>query len=216
VSISVFLADDHRIVRDGLRKLIEARAEMRVVGESGEGRATVREVCRLQPDVALLDIAMPGLNGIEAAREIRRRCPAVEVVILSMYSTTEHVYRALEAGARGYLLKECAGSEVIEAIRAAKAGRRFLSVKMPAHEVEAYLRRREAGQTASPLDRLSQREREILQLVVEGKSSADIAGIVFLSPKTVETYRSRLMKKLGVGDLPELIRYAVANGLTPP
>ncbi len=216
MTISVFLADDHRIMRDGLRKLIEARPDMRVVGESGEGRETISEVCRRKPDVVLLDIAMPGLNGIEAAREIRRRCPEVEVVMLSMHSTTEHIYRALEAGARGFLLKECAGSEVIEAVRAAKAGRRYLSVKMPESEVEAYLKRREAGKTASPLDRLSPREREILQLVVEGQSSADIAKIVFLSPKTVETYRSRLMKKLGVADLTELIRYAVANGLTPP
>ncbi len=216
MNISVFLADDHRIVRDGLRKLFEARADMRVVGESGEGRETVGEVGRLKPDVVLMDIAMPGLNGIEAAREIRRRFPRVEVVILSMHSTTEHVYRALEAGARGYVLKECAGSEVIAAVRAAKAGRRFLSLKIPESEIEAYLERRAAGRTASPLDRLSAREREILQLVVEGKSSADIARIVFLSPKTVETYRSRLMKKLGVGDLTELIRYAVANGLTPP
>jgi len=161
MNISVFLADDHRIVRDGLRKLFEARADMRVVGESGEGRETVGEVGRLKPDVVLMDIAMPGLNGIEAAREIRRRFPRVEVVILSMHSTTEHVYRALEAGARGYVLKECAGSEVIAAVRAAKAGRRFLSLKIPESEIEAYLERRAAGRTASPLDRLSAREREI-------------------------------------------------------
>ncbi|MCX6559789.1 MAG: response regulator transcription factor [Candidatus Aminicenantes bacterium] len=215
MTVSVYLADDHRIMRDGLRTLIEARPGLRVIGESGDGRVTVREVVRLKPDVVLLDIAMPGLNGIEAAREIRRRCPAVEIIILSMHSTNEHVYRALEAGARGYLLKECAGPEVIEAVLAAKAGRRYLSGKISEREVEEFRRRREAGKTASPLDRLSPREREILQLVVEGKSSAAIAKIVFLSPKTVETYRSRLMKKLEVADLPSLIRYAVANGLTP-
>jgi DNA-binding NarL/FixJ family response regulator len=215
MTISVFLADDHRIMRDGLRTLIEARPGLRVVGESGDGRAAVREVARLRPDVVLMDIAMPGLNGIEAAREIRRRCPTTEIVILSMHHTTEHVYRALEAGARGYLLKECAGAEVIQAVQAAKAGKRYLSGKISATEVDAVMKRREEGLTASPLDRLSPREREILQLVVEGKSSAAIAKIVFLSPKTVETYRSRLMKKLGVDDLPSLIRYAVANGLTP-
>ncbi len=215
MTISVFLADDHRIMRDGLRTLIEARPGLCVVGESGDGRAAVREVARLKPDVVLMDIAMPGLNGIEAAREIRRRCPTTEIVILSMHHTTEHVYRALEAGARGYLLKECAGAEVIEAVQAAKAGKRYLSGKISATEVDAVMKRREEGLTASPLDRLSPREREILQLVVEGKSSAAIAKIVFLSPKTVETYRSRLMKKLGVDDLPSLIRYAVANGLTP-
>ena len=215
MTISVFLADDHRIMRDGLRTLIEVRPGLRVVGESGDGRAAVREVVRLKPDVVLMDIAMPGLNGIEAAREIRRRCPTTEIVILSMHHTTEHVYRALEAGARGYLLKECAGAEVIEAVQAAKAGKRYLSGKISATEVDAVMKRREEGLNASPLDRLSPREREILQLVVEGKSSAAIAKIVFLSPKTVETYRSRLMKKLGVDDLPSLIRYAVANGLTP-
>jgi DNA-binding NarL/FixJ family response regulator len=215
MTISVFLADDHRIMRDGLRTLIEARPGLCVVGESGDGRAAVREVVRLKPDVVLMDIAMPGLNGIEAAREIRRRCPTTEIVILSMHHTTEHVYRALEAGARGYLLKECAGAEVIEAVQAAKAGKRYLSGKISATEVDAVMKRREEGLTASPLDRLSPREREILQLVVEGKSSTAIAKIVFLSPKTVETYRSRLMKKLGVDDLPSLIRYAVANGLTP-
>jgi DNA-binding NarL/FixJ family response regulator len=215
MTISVFLADDHRIMRDGLRTLIEARPGLCVVGESGDGRAAVREVVRLKPDVVLMDIAMPGLNGIEAAREIRRRCPTTEIVILSMHHTTEHVYRALEAGARGYLLKECAGAEVIEAVQAAKAGKRYLSGKISATEVDAVMKRREEGLNASPLDRLSPREREILQLVVEGKSSTAIAKIVFLSPKTVETYRSRLMKKLGVDDLPSLIRYAVANGLTP-
>ena len=213
MTITVFLADDHQIMRDGLRTLIETQPGLRVVGESGDGRETVREVGRLKPDVVLMDIAMPGLNGIEATRQIRRKNPSVEVVILSMYTTTEHVYRALEAGARGYLLKECAGHEVVEALRAAKAGRRFLSGKISEEDVEDH-RRRARGKTASPLERLSPREREILQLVVEGKSSAAIAKLVFLSPKTVETYRSRLMKKLDVDDLPSLIKYAVANGLT--
>jgi DNA-binding NarL/FixJ family response regulator len=216
MSISVFLADDHQVMRDGLRTLIETHPGLRVVGESGDGRETVRAIGRLKPDVVLMDIAMPGLNGIEAARQIRRKYPSVEVVVLSMYTTTEHVYRALEAGARGYLLKECAGHEVVAALRAAKEGRRFLSGKISERDVEDFRRRRAAGKSASPLERLSPREREILQLVVEGKSSAAIAKIVFLSPKTVETYRSRLMKKLDVNDLPALIKYAVANGLTNP
>jgi DNA-binding NarL/FixJ family response regulator len=216
MTISVFLADDHQVMRDGLRTLIEAQPDLKVVGESGDGRETVRAIGRLKPDVVLMDIAMPGLNGIEAARQIRRKYPFVEVVVLSMYTTTEHVYRALEAGARGYLLKECAGHEVVTALRAAKEGRRFLSGKISERDVEDHRRRRAAGKSASPLERLSPREREILQLVVEGKSSAAIAKIVFLSPKTVETYRSRLMKKLDVDDLPALIKYAVANGLTNP
>lgn len=216
MSISVFLADDHQIMRDGLRTLLEAKPGLRVVGEAGDGREAVRRVARLKPDVVLLDIAMPLLNGIEATRLIRLKNPSTEVVILSMFSTTEHIYRALEAGARGFLLKECAGREVIKAIHAAKAGRRFLSGKISEREVDELLRKRQSGEAASPLDRLSPREREVLQLVVEGKSSAAIAGLVFLSPKTVETYRSRLMKKLGVEDLAGLIKYAVANGLTAP
>lgn len=214
--ISVFLADDHQVMRDGLRTLIETQPGFRVVGESGEGRETVRAIGRLMPDVVLMDIAMPGLNGIEATRQIRKKYPSVEVVVLSMYTTTEHIYRALEAGARGYLLKECAGNEVFEALRAAKEGRRFLSGKISERDVEDHRRSRAGGKTASPIERLSPREREILQLVVEGKSSAAIAKIVFLSPKTVETYRSRLMKKLDVDDLPALIKFAVANGLTNP
>jgi len=216
MSISVFLADDHQVMRDGLRTLLEAKPGIRVVGEAGDGREALRRVARLKPDVVLLDIAMPLLNGIEATRRIRLKHPSIEVVILSMFSTTEHIYRALEAGARGFLLKECAGREVIEAVHAAKAGRRFLSEKISEREVDDLLRKRESGKAGSPLDRLSPREREVLQLVVEGKSSAAIAGLVFLSPKTVETYRSRLMKKLGVEDLAALIKYAVANGLTAP
>ena len=216
MTISVFLADDHQVMRDGLRTLIETQPGFRVVGESGEGRETVRAIGRLKPDVVLMDIAMPGLNGIEATRQIRKKYPSVEVVVLSMYTTTEHIYRALAAGARGYLLKECAGNEVLEALRAAKKGQRFLSGKISERDVEDHRRSRTGGKSASPIERLSPREREIVQLVVEGKSSAAIAKIVFLSPKTVETYRSRLMKKLDVNDLPALIKFAVANGLTNP
>ncbi len=214
MKISVLLADDHQVMRDGLRTLLQTQPDIRVIGESGDGRETVRLAELLRPNIVLLDIAMPWLNGIEAARRIRSACPDVRVVVLSMYSTNEHVCRALHAGAAGFLLKECAGQEVIEAIRAVKAGRRFLSAKLPAAEIDAALRVRVRGKKVSPVERLSPREREVLQLVVEGKSSAAIAKLVFLSPKTVETYRSRLMKKLGVRDLAGLIKYAVANGLT--
>jgi len=214
MKISVLLADDHQVMRDGLRTLLQTQPDICVVGESGDGRETVRLAELLRPNIVLLDIAMPWLNGIEAARRIRSACPDVRVVVLSMYSTNEHVCRALHAGAAGFLLKECAGQEVIEAIRAVKAGRRFLSAKLPAAEIDAALRVRVRGKKVSPVERLSPREREVLQLVVEGKSSAAIAKLVFLSPKTVETYRSRLMKKLGVRDLAGLVKYAVANGLT--
>jgi DNA-binding NarL/FixJ family response regulator len=162
-----------------------------------------------------MDIAMPALNGIEAAQQVRDTCPNTEVVILSVHATTEHIYRALEAGAKGYLLKESAGQEVVDAVRAAHAGRRFLSQQITESVIDQYLRQRQDAPPKSPLERLSSREREILQLVVEGKSSAEIAKTLYLSPKTVETYRSRLMQKLGVGDLPGLVKFAIQNGLTP-
>jgi len=213
--ISVFLADDHAVVRDGLRFLLEAQPDIRVVGDAANGRDAVRQVAQLCPDVVVMDIAMPELSGIEAARRIREVCPSTQVVILSVHSTAEHIFQALQAGARGYLLKESAGVEVINAVRAVRAGRRYLSQKISDKVIDDYVHQREAAAARSPLARLSPREREILQLVVEGKSSAEIAAILFLSPKTVETYRSRLMQKLGISDLPGLVKFAIQHGLTP-
>ncbi|MHB8763197.1 MAG: response regulator [Deferrisomatales bacterium] len=213
MKIRVFLADDHAVVRDGLRALLEALGDLEVVGEAGDGRQALDRICALAPDVAVLDIAMPGLNGIELTARLRERSPAVPVVILSMHGSAEHVFRALRAGARGYLLKESAGRQVGLAIRAAVAGRTYLDAGLgPDGAFRALLR---DATLATPLERLSAREREVLQLVVEGHSSAEIAATLFLSPKTVETYRSRLMRKLDVHDLPSLVRFAVELGLTP-
>lgn len=215
MSITVFLADDHAVVRDGLRFLLEAEHDIKVVGDAANGRDTVRRVVQLCPDVAIIDIAMPELNGIEAARKIGQVCSSTQVIILSMHSTTEHVFQALQAGARGYLLKESAGIEVVKAVRAVHADRRYLSQKISDDLVDDYVRQRQAAEAKSPLARLSPREREVLQLVVEGKSSAEIADILSLSLKTVETYRSRLMLKLGISDLPGLVKFAIQHGLTP-
>jgi DNA-binding NarL/FixJ family response regulator len=215
MSITVFLADDHAVVRDGLRVLLEAQPDIRVIGDAADGRETVRRVTRLCPDVVVLDIAMPELNGIEAAREITQACPSTQVIILSMHSTTEHIFRALQAGAHGYLLKESAGIEVVNAVRAVHAGHRYLSPKISNGLIDDYVHQRQAAEAQSPLARLSPREREVLQLVVEGKSSAEIAGILSLSLKTVETYRSRLMQKLDISDLPSLVKFAIQHGLTP-
>ncbi|MBE9508227.1 MAG: response regulator transcription factor [Chloroflexi bacterium] len=215
MSIKLFLADDHAVVRDGLKFLLEAQQDIEVIGDADNGRDAVRLVTQLHPDIVILDIAMPGLNGIEAAGQIREACPSTQVIMLSMHSTSEHVFRALQAGARGYLLKESAGVEVVNAIRAVLAGRRYLSQKISDQVIDDYVSRRETVGAESPLARLSSREREVLQLVVEGKSSADIAETLFLSPKTVETYRSRLMKKLGISDLPSLVKFAIQHGLTP-
>ncbi len=215
MSITVFLADDHAVVRDGLRFLLEAQHDIRVIGDAANGRDAVRQVAQLCPDVVVVDIAMPELDGIEAARQISEVCPPARVIILSMHSTTEHIFRALQVGARGYLLKESAGVEVVNAVRAVHAGRRYLSQKISDQVIDDYVRQREVAAVQSPLARLSPREREVLQLVVEGKSSAEIADVLFLSPKTVETYRSRLMRKLGISDLPGLVKFAIQHGLTP-
>jgi DNA-binding NarL/FixJ family response regulator len=200
--IRVFLTDDHAIVREGLRLILEAGGDIEVVGEAADGRKAVREVRQHCPDVVIMDIAMPELNGIEATRQIRESCPSTQVIILSVYSTTEHLARALEAGAKGYLLKESAGQEVVKALRAVHAGRRYFCQSISEKMVDDYMARRQGVTEKSPLELLSNREREILQLVVEGKSSAEIAEIIYLSPKTVETYRSRLMQKLEIDDLP--------------
>jgi DNA-binding NarL/FixJ family response regulator len=214
MNISVFIADDHAIVRDGLRALLEAERDITVIGEAANGRDAVRQVAELGPDIAILDISMPELNGIEAAEQIHETCPPTQVIILSMHSTSEHIFRALQAGARGYLLKESAGVEVAKAIRAVRAGRRYLSQEIAEGMIDDYVQYRAVVETKSPLERLSPREREILQLVVEGKSSAEIADMLFLSPKTVGTYRSRLMQKLSIDDLPSLVKFAIQHGLT--
>lgn len=212
MTLRVLIADDHNLMREGLRALLAAAPDIAVIAEVGDGREAVRRTEELRPDVVLMDIAMPVLNGIEAARSLRRSCPATRVVMLSMYSSSEHVYRALAVGAAGYLLKESAGAEVVAAVRAVHAGGRYLSRAIADLEQDWEAR----ADQGSPLDRLSARERQVLQLVVEGKSSADIARIVHLSPKTVETYRSRIMGKLGVGDVPALVKFAIQHGLTPP
>ena len=162
-----------------------------------------------------MDIAMPALDGIEATYQIHEYCPSTKVVILSMYSAPEYIFRALKAGALGYLLKESAGQEVVNAVRTVQAGRRYLSQQITETVIGDYLRQREKAEFKSPLERLSHREREILQLVVEGKSSAEIAEILYLSPKTVETYRSRLMEKLDIHDVSSLVKFAIQHGLTP-
>ena len=212
--INVFLADDHTIVRDGLRAILQGQNDVAVVGEAGDGLETVRLVRETNPDVAVVDITMPGLDGIEAAAQILRSCPQTRVVILSMHATLEHIHLALEAGAQGYLLKEAAGQELVEAVRAVHSGQRYLSRKIANTVVDDYVRRREAEPEDGPLSVLSDRERQVLKLVVEGKASKEIAHILSLSTSTVETYRSRTMQKLGLRDLPSLVRFALEHGLT--
>lgn len=216
MSIRIFIADDHAIVRDGLRLLLKMQPDFAVVGEAENGRDAVAAVGRLRPEVALLDIAMPALNGIEAARQIGALSPATKVVILSMYGSSEHVHQALRAGAVGFIVKESAGAEVVQAIWAVHAGQRYWSQALEVYLIDAHCRLISQERGKSPIERLSGREREILQMVVEGQTSAVIAADLGLSPKTVETYRSRLMGKLGVQNIPQLVKFALQHGLTPP
>jgi DNA-binding NarL/FixJ family response regulator len=208
--ITVFVADDHAILRDGLATLLAAQPDMEVVGTAANGRAAVAEVLHLAPRVAILDISMPELDGIEAARQILAANPNVHVMILSMHAGAQHVFHALEAGVRGYMLKESASREVIEAVRVVQAGRRYLSPRVA--EIVAQGVSDRSG--VSPINSLSQREREILKLVADGHSSAKIGTMLHLSPKTVDTYRSRMMQKLHVTDLAGVIKLAIQHGLT--
>lgn len=214
MTIRVVLADDHAVVRDGLRLILEGQGSFTVVGEAADGRSAVRQTRLKSADVVIMDIAMPELNGVEATRQIHESEVGARVVILSMHATSEHIYRALSAGALGYLLKESAGQEIVNAVRAVHAGRRYLSQRIAETMVDDYILRRHGSPARSPLEALSPREREILQLVVEGKSSARIAELLNLSPKSVETYRSRLMHKLGIRDIPGLVKFAIEHGLT--
>ena len=211
MTISVLLCDDHTIIREGLRHLLECQLDISVCAEAANGREAVLKSIELKPDVLVLDIAMPEMNGLEAARQIRVACPKTRIIILSVYSTPEHIGHALLTGIHGYILKESAGSELIEAIRAVHNRQTYFSRKINMDEIRELLRTQEP---LSPLARLSRREREVLQFVVEGLSSVAIAEKLGLSPKTVETYRSRLMGKLGLSDLPALVKFALRHGVT--
>jgi DNA-binding NarL/FixJ family response regulator len=212
MSTTVFVADDHAIVRDGLVSLLRANAGFEVVGTAENGREAVTEVLRLAPRVVVMDISMPDLSGIDAARQIRASLPDVAIVILTMHSGAQYVFEALEAGVRGYLLKESASVEIIDAVRAMEQGRRYLSRKVAEIVADGI---GERGGNAV-LDSLSKREREVLRLVVDGYSSTKIGALLHLSPKTIDSYRSRLMHKLHVNQLAGLVKFAVQHGLTAP
>lgn len=215
MSITILLADDHAAMRDGLGFLLDSQDDIVVLGHAANGREAVRLASELRPNIVLMDITMPELNGIEATDQIHYLCPSAQVIILSMHANPEYVSRALLAGADGYLLKESAGVEVIDAVRTVYEGHHYLSQKISDTLIDSYLNQRQTGVAESPLLRLSPREREVLQLVVEGKSSIEIADLLSLSPKTVETYRSRLMQKLNITNLPALVKFAIQHGLTP-
>ena len=210
MTIQVFLVDDHTIVRDGLAAVIKSHRNIHVVGMASDGVEALKQVKELKPDVVLMDISMPNLNGIEATKKIIESCPNTRVIILSMHNDPERIYRSLKAGAKGYLLKESAGPEVIQAIRQVHKGGSYMSPKV----ADNFLDQKSGNSVFRSLELLSAREMETLQMVVDGKSSAQISKELNLSKKTIETYRSRIMEKLGIHDLPGLVKYAIQQGLT--
>lgn len=211
--IRVFLTDDHAVVRDGLKMLLEARADIIVVGSVGDGRTALRRIPELAPHIVIMDISMPGLDGVEATMQLQRSCPDVKVIILSVHSTSEHIFRALRAGARGYLVKESAGDEVVDAVYAVRSGRYYFSQTIADKVVGHFLEKRRGQSGISPLELLSSREREVLCLLAEGRTNQEIAAELFISVKTVETYRSRMMQKLGIRDFASLVKFAIRHGL---
>jgi DNA-binding NarL/FixJ family response regulator len=210
-AIRVLVADDHTIVRQGLVGILKASADIEVVGEAGDGAEAVEKATKLKPDVVVLDVSMPHLNGIEAARRIRDALPRTRVLVLTMHDDEEYVLKMVRAGASGYLLKDSAASELLAAIRALKAGKASFGPHATRALAEAYQSDRPLPE--DPFERLTDREREIFQLVVEGKTNAQIAEMLFISPKTVDNHRTRMMEKLGVHGTAELVRFAAKHKL---
>ena len=211
--IRILLADDHTVVRDGLRALLEKQPDMTVVAEASDGRDSIRLAEEQSPDVVVMDIGMPSLNGIEATRRILAANPRTAVVMLSMHQDESYVLRSLKAGAKGYLLKDSLRGDVIDAIRAVAQGRSYLTRKVRLMLQEDYVRQMESRGLEDSYDLLTDREREVLHMVAEGKSNKEVAGLLNISPTTVETHRAHILQKLGIHSVPELILYAVRKGI---
>jgi DNA-binding NarL/FixJ family response regulator len=211
--IRILLADDHKLMRSGLRLLIEQQADLTVVGEAADGREAVALAKSLRPDVAVMDISMPNLNGIEAAHQITQSHAELAVIVLSMHPDESYVLRALKAGAKGYLLKDSAESDLITAVRAVARGKSFFSPAVSKVLLDDYIRKLRRSGAEDAYDLLTPREREVLQLVAEGKSNKEVANLLNLSVYTVETHRSNIMQKLNLKGVPELTLYAVRKGI---
>ncbi|HXY15984.1 MAG TPA: response regulator transcription factor [Terriglobales bacterium] len=211
--VRILLADDHQLMRSGVRLMLEREPDMSVVGEASDGRQAVALAKSLRPDVVIMDIGMPNLNGIEAATQMTQENPELAIVILSMHPDETYVLRALKAGARGYLLKDSAEADLIKAVHVVANGKSFFSPSVSKVLLDDYVRKLKRSGTDDAYDLLTPREREVLQLIAEGKSNKDIANLLNLSVYTVESHRSNLMEKLNLRGLPELILYAVRKGI---
>ena len=211
--IRLLLADDHAVVRSGLRMLLEAQPDMTIIGEAETGHEAIRRVAELSPDVVLMDIEMPGMNGIEATRRIKANAPASAVLALTMYEDDQYFFEMLRAGASGYVPKRAAPDELVSAIRAVSRGEVFLYPSLAGRLVQDYLRRGPAGEEEPPGDELTPREQEVLTLIAEGLSNNEIADRLVISAKTVDRHRENLMRKLKLHNRVDLVKYALRKGL---
>lgn len=215
-SVTVLIADDHAVVRAGIRLLLDAHPDIQVVGEARDGSEAVALARELRPKVVLMDVAMAGLSGLEATRQLRQAQPGTQVLMLTMHADEDYFFEAIRAGAAGYVLKEASPGEVVEAIRTVARGDVAFHSSLARKLLDDYLRRVQAGEENESFGRLTEREREILRLTAEGRSARDIAHLLTLSPKTVERHRTNLMNKLNLHNRAELIRYALRKGLVTP
>ncbi len=212
MKIRVLIVDDHSVMREGLKKMLETQNDIEAVGSASNGEEAVKSAIMLHPDVILMDISMAHTNGIEATESITKQLPTTKVIMLSMHNSCEYIHRSLQAGAKGYLLKEFAADEITEAIRTVMRGRMFFGAGVDLSLENTVIKYKRA--IKSPIESLSHREREVLQLVVEGIASMKIAEFLKLSPKSVDTYRRRIMLKLGVTNIPALVKFAIQHGIT--
>lgn len=211
--IRILLADDHALVRSGIRMLLEKAGDMEVVAETADGREATRLTKLMTPDLALLDVAMPNLNGIEAARQIRAEFSSTRIIMLSMHADPKYVYEAMKAGASGYVLKESVFDELLSSIRAVMGGRKYVSPPLAGLWQNFASRVQEEPDSGNPLDKLSRREREVLQLIGEGHSNSEIANILTVGVRTVETHREHITDKLNIHSIAGLTRFAIRNGM---
>jgi len=214
--IRILLADDHTIVRQGLARLLREQPDLKVVGEAVNGRIAVEKTLELRPDVVIMDIAMPLMNGIEAAKRISKQLPKTKILILSMYSHEYYIHELLETGISGYILKEASGQDIINAIFAAMKGETFLSPSISKKVVDTYLSPRKSSSKAERFNQLSNREREVFQLIAEGHSTRKISELLFISVSTVKSHRAKIMEKLGIGTPVQLVHFAIQLGLVDP
>ncbi|MDX1435747.1 MAG: response regulator transcription factor [Anaerolineales bacterium] len=214
-SVEILLVDDHPVVRQGLKALLDSEDNFRVVGEAGEGLEAIQAVEQLTPDVLVLDLMIPNLNGLEVTRQVNQRFTDTRVILLSMHSNEAYVVEAFKNGASGFVLKDSGAEELVRAINEVSEGRRFLSPPLSERALEIYLQEKTRSESLDPYDTLTGREREILHLAAEGHSNAQIAEKLVISPRTVETHRANLMRKLNLRSQSDLIRYAIKRGILP-